>query len=193
MFQVFSAKKSSSPRRKQRGISLPMMAIFLGVGGLVTYVAVVYGPRYFVKAKVSNEIAALGDFKSNTVALGSRVGLFTGTNASASALVSQNFWPASMVSGTQAAPVITNQWGGSVTVAVGTINVAGDALVRTDTAIPATACTELATSLDTVASVISVNGTQVKANGAATNPTTVGTSCGGANGDNNTLVVTFAK
>lgn len=185
--------KRPAGKKGQLGMSLPMMAIFLGVSALVLIVAIVYGPRYFTKAKVSNEIAALGDFKSNTVALGSRVGLFTATNASASALVSQNFWPASMVTGTQAAPVITNQWGGANTVAVGTINVAGDALVLTSTAVPATACTELATSLDNIASVISVNGTVVKTNGAATNPTTVGTSCGGANADNNSVVMTFAK
>jgi len=180
-------------RRGQRGVSLVVVAFVIAIGALLSLAAILYGPRYFTKTKVQNEVSALSDFKANTASFGSRVGLFTSTNASLEALINQNFFPTSMVSGTAPNRVVTNQWGGSYTVAVGTIVNAGDALRLTSTAIPATACTELGTSLDHVASVITINGTTVKSNGAATNPVTVGTSCGGVNGDANSMVVTVAK
>lgn len=178
---------------KQRGVSLPLLAIFIGVAVLFIIPALIYGPRYFTKTKVQNEVAALSDLRSNIVSYGSRVGLFTSTNASLVALVAQNFFPASMVSGTAAAPVVTNQWGGAITVGIGTIVTAGDSIVVTETGIPATACTEFGTSIDSVSSVIVINGTTTKASGGVTNPGTVGTSCGGAAGDDNTIAMTLAK
>ena len=99
------------------------------------------------------EPAELADFKANVASFGSRVGLFTATNAGLEALINQNFFPASMVSGTAPNRIVTNQWGGSYTVAIGTISNAGDALVLTSGAIPAFACTELGTSLNQVATL----------------------------------------
>lgn len=196
--EQFPSTKATLPlsvlhRRKQAGVSLPLLAIFLGVTALVLYFAVVYGPRYFTKAKVQNELSALADFKSNLVSYGSKVGLFNATNASLVALVNQNFFPQSMVSGTAAAPIVTNQWGGNDSVALGTLVTAGDSLNFTKTGIPATACTEFGTAIDNVASVVTINGTSTKAAGAITNPATVGTSCGGAAGDDNVFVITIAK
>jgi len=177
----------------QRGVTLVVLAFVIAIGGLLTLAAIIYGPRYFTKTKVMNEVSALSDFRANVVSFGSRVGLFTATNASLEALINQNFFPASMVSGTAPNRIVTNQWGGSYTAAIGTIVNAGDALVLTSTGVPASACTELGTSLDHVASVIAINGTTVKTNGASANPATVGTSCGGVNGDANSMVVTVAK
>lgn len=179
--------------KKQAGVSLLTVAIVIGIGGLFLAVALTYGPRYFTKGKVQNQVAVYGDMRSNLVSYGSRVGLFTSTNASLTALVNQNFFPASMVGGTAAAPTVTNQWGGPVTVAIGTVVTAGDSLVFTDGGVPANACTELGTSIDGSAAVITINGTTTKAAGARSNPVTVGTSCGGASGDNNTIAVTIAK
>jgi len=188
-----SLKRLSASGAAQRGISLVVVAFVLAIGALLGVVAVVYGPRYITKTKVNNEVSALADFKANTASFGSRVGLFTGTNASLEALINQNFFPQSMVSGTAPNRIVTNQWGGRYTVAIGTISNAGDALVLTSAAIPAFACTELGTSLNQVASVISINGTQIKANGADANPVTAGTACGGVNADNNSMAITFAK
>ena len=182
-----------APRAAQRGVSLVVVAFVIAIGALLSLAAILYGPRYFTKTKVQNEVSALSDFKANAASFGSRVGLFTSTNASLEALINQNFFPTSMVSGTAPNRIVTNQWGGSYTVGIGTIVNAGDALVLTSTGIPATACTELGTSLDHVASVIAINGTTVKANGAGANPVTVGTSCGGVNGDANSMAVTVAK
>ncbi len=182
----------ASKRKTQRGISLPLIAIVLGVSAVITIGAILYGPRYFIKAKVSNEITALTDLRANVVAYGSKVGLFTATNSALAALVGQNMFPPAMVSGTAGAPVVTNQWGGAITVAVGTIVTAGDSLVFTQTGIPNIACSEIATSLDNIVSVISINSTATKTNGSVSNPVTVGTSCSGAT-DNNTLALTMAK
>lgn len=194
MTQITSLiKRRGAPRAVQRGVSMVIVAFVIAISALLGLVAIIYGPRYITKTKVNNEVSALADFKANVAGFGSRVGLFTATNASLEALINQNFFPASMVSGTAPNRIVTNQWGGSYTVAIGTISNAGDALVLTSGAIPAFACTELGTSLNQVASVIAINGTNVKANGADANPGTTGTSCGGVNGDNNAMTITFAK
>jgi hypothetical protein len=186
-----SMRSLFSSRKKQAGVTLVTVAMVLGIGSLLLIAVIVYGPRYFTKTKVANEIAALSDFKSNTASFGSRVGLFTATNASLQALINQNFFPPAMVSGTSPNQVVTNQWGGSYTVAVGTIVNAGDSIVLTSTGVPDLACTELGTSLDNIVSVIKINSTQTKANGAASSPTTVATNCNGA--DNNSFAMTIAK
>lgn len=177
--------------RDQRGVSFVQLSFIIGIASLLVVAAIIYGPRYFTKAKLQNEVSALTDFRAATASFGSRVGLFTTTNASLEALIGQNFFPMTMVSGTAPNRVVTNQWGGSYTVAVGTIVNAGDSIVLTSTGIPASACTELGTSLDGVASVIAVNGTTVKTNGAASNPAIVAAACGGTNGDNNSVTLTL--
>ena len=152
-------------RNLQRGVSLVQLSFIIGIGAILLIFAATYGPRFFTKSKVQNEVSALADFRSNVVTLGSRVGLFTATNASREALINQNFWPMTMVSGTAPNRVVTNQWGGNYTVAVGTVVTAGDSIALTTTGIPAQACTELGTSLDGVANVITINGTNFQATG----------------------------
>ena len=106
---------------KQLGMSLPLMAIFIGVAAIFVVVAIIYGTRYFQQSKASNEITALSDLKANIVSYGSRVGTFTAANSSLAVLVGQGLFPRSLVGGTAAAPTVTNQWGGAVTVAVGVL------------------------------------------------------------------------
>lgn len=181
--------RACTTRRKgQRGFTLPELAIGIGVG-LVLLAAALYGIKYFSKSKASNEVQVVTDLRSNVISYGSRVGLFTTTNSTLAALVGQNFFPPSWVSGTTSAPVVTNQWGGLITVAVGTVTNTGDSLVFTSTGIADTACSEIATSLDSVVSVMTVNGVQTKANGAVTDPSKV--SCN--TGDNNTIAYTLAN
>lgn len=179
---------------KQRGISLPMMGIYIIVAALVVIPALVYGFKYVGKSKASNEVTALADLKTAVVNYAQQQGALTAANSSLAVLVSLHFFPQSMVSGTAAAPVVTNQWGGSMTVAPGTINTAGDSLVVTETGVPAAACTELGTSLDSVAALISINGTPTKTASATPSvAATVGSSCGGAAGDSNTIALTLSK
>lgn len=176
---------------RQRGMSMLQLAIIIVVGGIFAIAAVVYGIRYVGRAKVSNEITAISDLKTNTVNYGARVGIFTAANSSLVALVGQSFFPANQVGGTAAAPTVTNQWGGPVTTAVGTLSSAGDSLNFTSNGIPNTACTELGTSLDTIAGTITINGTQTKVLGGVSSPTAVATAC--VNADANVIIYGLGK
>lgn len=177
---------------KQLGMSLPLMAIFITISTIFVVVAIMYGTGYFQKAKASNEVTALSDLKANIVAYGSRVGTFTAANSSLAVLVGQGLFPKSMVGGTAAAPIVTNQWGGSVTVAVGSVNTAGDSLVVTTAGLPEAGCVVVGTSLDDMALRASVGTTETKALGARTNPASVNTACS-AGADNNSLIITFGR
>lgn len=179
-------------RSKQGGMTMIGMAIILGVITILT-LATLYGLKYFTKAKVNTETQAVTDFKVNVVSYGSRVGLFNAANSGLQALINQNFFAPNQVGGTAPNQTVTNQWGGSYTVAVGTVVNAGDSIVLTSTGIPAVACTELGTSLDASVSMISINGTNTKVNGGQSNAQTVAANCGGAAGDNNTMAMTIAK
>jgi type II secretory pathway pseudopilin PulG len=182
----------SFARKAQRGISLIQVLVAISVGGLFTYIAVVYGLDKVNQTKVQNEVTALADLKANVVAYGSRVGTFTAANATSAVLVGQQLFPEGVVNGTAAAPVVSNGWGGSITVAVGTVNTAGDSLVFTSPGYPEQACAVLGTSLDSVASRIVIGATVTKAAGGATDPAAVNTACA-AGGDNNTIVVTMTR
>lgn len=183
----------SAAATKQRGQSTITIAIVIAVGSIIIIAALIYGIRYFAKAKVQNEVSAIVDLRTNVVSYGDKVGLFNATNGSLAALVGMNFFPQVRVGGTPAAPTVSNQWGGSITTGLGTLVNAGDSLNFTQTGIPANACSELGISLDSVAAVVTINGTTTKAAGAVTDPAAVGTSCGGAAGDNNVMVITLAK
>lgn len=167
------------------------LAIIIVVGGIFAIAAVVYGIRYVGRAKVSNEITAISDLRTNTVNYGARVGVFTTANSSMVALVGQSFFPTNLVGGTATAPTVTNQWGAAVTVAVGTLSSPGDSLTFTSNGIPNSACTELGTSLDTVAGTISINGTSTKTNGGVSSPTAVATACN--NSDSNVMIYGLGK
>lgn len=173
---------------KQLGMSLPLMAIFIGVAAIFVVVAIIYGTRYFQQAKASNEITGLSDLKANIVAYGSRVGTFTAANAATSVLIGQGLFPASFISGTN----VSNQWGGAVTTAVGSVNTAGDSLVITTAGMPEAACVIVATSMDDMALRVQVGTTVTKAPGARTNPAAVNTACA-AGADNNTVAITMGR
>lgn len=178
--------------KKQLGISLPLMAIFIGVAAIFVVVAIVYGTRYFEQSKASNEVTALSDLKANVVSYGSRVGAFTAANSALPVLVGQGLFPRSNVGGTAAAPIVLNQWGAQVTVAVGTVATAGDSLVFGTGGIPEGACAIIATSLDDLALRVDVGATTTKAPGARTDPAAVNTACA-AGGANNTLTITMGR
>jgi hypothetical protein len=87
---------------------------------------------------------------------------------------------------------VTNEWGGRVTVAVGTVNTAGDSIVFTRTAYPEVGCTLVGTSLDDLAERVVIGATTTKTPGARSNVAAVNTACR-AGGNNTTMVVTIAK
>ncbi|PKO59013.1 MAG: hypothetical protein CVU24_16155 [Betaproteobacteria bacterium HGW-Betaproteobacteria-18] len=177
---------------KQRGVSLPLIAIILAVSLLLAIAALIYGPRYIQQTKADNDVTAIQDLKGQVVKYGGRVGVFTAANSSLAVLVGQGLFPRSVVGGTQAAPTVTNEWGGRVTVAVGTVNTAGDSIVFTRTAVPEVGCTLVGTSLDDLAETVVIGATTTKTPGARSNAAAVNTACR-AGGNNNTMVVTIAR
>ena len=51
-------------RALQRGVSLVQLSFIIGIGAILLIFAATYGPRFFTKSKVQNEVSALADFRS---------------------------------------------------------------------------------------------------------------------------------
>lgn len=171
----------------QRGMSNIQIAIGIMVG-VIAVLGAIGGYKYINNAKVSNEFAVLSDLKSNTIKYGQAVGTFTASNSSLATLLGLNFFNNPLLSTTST--TVTDQWGGPVTVAVGTAVNAGDSLVFTFENIPSEACTDIALRVDALAAAVSINGTATKAVGAASVPGTVATQCASAS---NSIAYTFTR
>lgn len=179
-------------KRRQRGNMIVNVAIGMGVMAIIV-LGSMYGFTKYQDAKVNNDLQELSDLKSSTVKYGQSLGVgFDATNVTTARLAGLNFWDKSKVVGTGAAAVVNNQWGGTVTPAPGNINAAGDSIDYSYTGYGEYACKEIAQKVDTIASRVKINGTQTKANGAATNVDTVITQCENGAG-NNTIIYTLAK
>ena len=173
---------------KQRGVSLPMLVIAIAVSAILGLVAIIYGPRLLDQTKAENERIAMTDTKASVVKYGAKVGTFTAANTTVPILISQGVFPRPAAGGTD----VQNQWGGTMTFAVGTVATAGDALVVSSPGFPEGPCVDISTGMDRFAARVLVGTTEVKALGAASNLETARTACA-AGGDNNTLVVTFSR
>jgi hypothetical protein len=180
-------------RQVQRGFSNVQIAIGILVG-VIILLGSLSGYQYIGQVKVNNEISTLGDLKAATVRYGQFAGQFSATNVTAAILNGQNFYNGAglSVSGTPAVPVVNNQWGGLVTAAFGTAITAGDSIAFTFTGIPNSACRDLGTKVDNLASSVSINGATTKSVGGASLPASVTTQCA-ATSDNNTIIYTIAK
>jgi nitrate/nitrite transporter NarK len=111
-------------------------------------------------------------------------GVTTGQVAALSVYPDQE---ASAVGGT-----ITDRWGGAVTVASGTLKVAGDSVILTYNNVPQAECTQIVPGVANSVRVITIGGTSVKADGQAVNLTTVGSQCA-AGSTANTITYQFSK
>ncbi|MBW8466866.1 MAG: hypothetical protein K0M67_01275 [Thiobacillus sp.] len=178
---------------KQRGVSLPLVAIVIAISLLLGLAALIFGPRYITQAKADNFANAIQDLKGQVVAYGGRVGVFTTTNVTPAVLVGQGVFPRSQVTGTAAAPVVTHEFGGILSaLAVGTTSVAGDSIIFTFNGIPQDACALVGSSMDDVASQIVVGSTTTKAVGARTVVATLNTACAAGN-QNNVMAFQIAR
>jgi hypothetical protein len=195
--------KKTNPTRfarahKQRGVSLPLVAIVIAISLLLGLAALIFGPRYITQAKADNLANAIQDLKGQVVAYGGRVGVFVAANSTLPVLVGQGVFPRSQVTGTAAAPVVTHEFGGIVSaVAIGTTSVLGDSLDFSLNGIPQDACTLIGSSMDDVASRITVGtgaggGTETKAVGARTVIATLNTACA-AGLQNNTMTFRISR
>ena len=177
--------------KKQEGNSSIQTAIALMVG-VILLIGAIGAYQYISQAKVNNDLAEIADLKNATVRYGQSVGTFTATNDTVAILTSLSFFPSPRVTGSgTAAAVITNQWGGTIVPSLGTVNTAGDSLVYTYTGVPTSACRELVTKLDNIATVVTVGGATTKAAGAATVAATAIPLC--VAGDNQTLAYTMSR
>lgn len=176
----------------QRGNMIVTAAVSLGIMAIITLGAMKGFDKY-QDAKVNNEIQELADLRNETVKYGQAIGVpFDATSAATSTLAGLNFWDKKQLTGSGSSTVVSNQWGGTITSAVGTINNAGDSINYTYTGIPEYACKAIGTKIDAIASKISVGGTVVKGVGAKTNAVTLATQCDAGN-DNNTMLYTLAR
>lgn len=168
----------SAGRKSQQGFSNVQIAIGILVG-VIILLGSLGGFQYVEQAKVNNEVAVITDLKSATVRYAQFAAPFTADNTTDVILNGQNFFRSAGISvtGTAAAPVITNQWGGAVTVAQAQSLNAGDSIDFTFTSVPNSICNDIATKLDNVVARIEINGTETKAVGNPTNPATVTTQC----------------
>jgi len=167
-----NAGRKACPLQSQQGYT----NIQLAIGVLVSVVAVlgaIGGFTYVTQAKVNNQLTYLADLKNSTGRLFLQLGAATASASSLANLNSYGFFPSSTVSGTGATTAVTNQWGGAITVGVGTAGVAGDSIAYTFTGIPNDVCVAIGLGVDAIADVVTINGASTKAYGGNTNPTTV--------------------
>jgi len=169
---TLGARRKACPLQSQQGYT----NIQLAIGVLVSVVAVlgaIGGFTYVTQAKVNNQLTYLADLKNSTGRLFLQLGAATASASTLANLNSYGFFPSSTVSGTGATTTVTNQWGGAITVGVGTAGVAGDSIAYTFTGIPNDVCVAIGLGVDAIADVVTINGATTKAYGGNTNPTTV--------------------
>ena len=181
MNKSFFLANHQSRHSSERGYTNVQLAIGMIVAILIT-IGSIAGYKYIDQSKIGNELNVLTDLKAATVRYGQFSGQFTTANMTTAILTGQNFFQNNSTN---------NQWGGTITPTVGTINTAGDSIAFTFTGVSTYACKELGTKVDGIASVVSINAVTTKAAGASTVPLTVTTAC--ADGDNNTMIYTMAR
>lgn len=183
----------SALRKNQQGFSNVQIAIGILVS-VIILLGSLGGFQYVEQAKVNNEVSVITDLKAATVRYGQFAAPFTAANVTGPILNGQNFFRSSGISvtGTAAAPVMTNQWGGPVTVTPGESVNPGDSIDFTFNSVPNNICNEIATKLDSIVENIDVNGTVTKAVGNPTDPLAVTTACAVGN-DENIIIYTIKR
>lgn len=179
-------------KKNQSGNMIVTAVITLGIMAIIT-IGAMKGFEKYQDAKVSNEIQELTELRNETVKYGQAIGSpFDATNAAIGTLSGLNFWEKKQVTGTGGSTIVSNQWGGIVTVGVGTINTPGDALDFSYSGLPTYSCKAIGTKVDAIAAKITVNGTTVKNVGQRTDAANLGVACDAAS-DNATMVYTLSR
>lgn len=181
----------SALRKNQQGFSNVQIAIGILVS-VIILLGSLGGFQYVEQAKVNNEVSVITDLKAATVRYGQFAAPFTDVNVNESILNGQNFFRSSGISvtGTAEALVMTNQWGGPVTVAFGTSVNPGDSIDFAFVSVPNSICNDIATKLDTIVEQIKIGDVVTKVVGNPTNPLAVTTACAG---DNNNIIIYTIK
>jgi type II secretory pathway pseudopilin PulG len=130
-------------QRPLRGFTLTEAAIVLGIMGLILGAIWVAAGAVYTNLRVSHASDQILQIAQNIRTLSASSPTMDAGLDTAAVLVQSGVYPKDLVSGTMAAPVITNQWGGTAWVAPATMITAGDSFSVTLGGIPTDACTSL--------------------------------------------------
>lgn len=165
----------SRRKGKQRGISMVDIGIWAAVAiGVVLVFVKAIGP-VLAQNKARDEVTEVTKVIANIQAKWSTQPSFAGITVAQ--LVSNGVVPTEWVTGTAAAPALTNRWGGAITIATAAVN---QQLNITSAAVPTEECRSVVPGLEKVARQITVGTTVVKSPGTTVNIGSVGTACSAA-------------
>lgn len=180
-------KSLANFKKKQSGFTLVELGIVVAIAAVIIGISLVVVPGLLASTRANAEVSELPAIATKIQrAYANQPNYATLTH---STVVGLKVFPESSVAGT----VVTNRWGGLVTIApfaAGLLS-ANDAFTFTTTGVPSVECVQVVQSLERSARAIAVGAVQVKADAAALNLATLGTNCGLSN--SNTLVFTFGK
>jgi len=151
---------------RQRGITNIQIAMGIAVIGL-SILGGLFLLKYPESQKVKNEMAELMDLRSSSVNYATKHGgLYTGMSIATAC--SFGFFPEGRCTGAGATAAVTNQWGGTIAVALVALTSTNSGVAWTFPGLSSRACIDEITDLWHTAALITVGTTAVKT--AATQP-----------------------
>lgn len=172
--------------KRQAGFTLVELGIVVAIGAVIIGLGLVVVPSLLASTRANAEISEIPTIATKIQRAYANRPTFAGMNQAT--VIGLKAFPDSSVTGA----VISNRWGGLVTVAPATLVVANDAFTITTTGVPSEECVQVGQGLETVARSIAIPaGTPVKTDGVALNLTTLGTQCD--LGATTAIVYTFGK
>jgi PilS N terminal len=143
----------------QQGYSTVQVAIGVLVG-IIVLLGAIGGYSYVSGAKINNELQEITKLKDSVLKYSQTTPTFTTSNVTGPILASMNFFPVGRYNATT--NNVSNQWGGTIVPAAGTIAVAGDSINFTFNNVPVGECQELTGKFETIADVIAIASTAIK-------------------------------
>jgi len=173
--------------RKQKGFTLTEILLVLVIAAAIVISAFIIYPKVQASARAEAESKNIATIVAGVKALYTSTSSYTGITKTI--LVNAKVFPDNMLSGTGSSATPINSWKGAVDVTAATINNAGDAFTITYNGVPTAECVKMVSGMAGNFDSVGVNGTNVKASGAALNVATTASSCA-ANTSTNVLTFT---
>lgn len=177
--------KALRSKRNVKGFTLIELSIVIIVGALLLAVALVIARSVLADNRANDELKELPVIITRVQKLYANRPNFAGLTTTLA--IAQNVFPDSRVASTT---TVNNRWGGTITMAPVTIASANDAVDATYTLVPKSECLAVIPQVENNMRTITVGGTVVKADGALTDLTALGTQCGTSP---TTIVYRFSK
>lgn len=182
---TFAKLNGRLPAKLQRGFTLIELGIVVVIGSILLAVALTIATTVLADNRANDELKEVPLIVTRIQKLYNNRSSFLGLTTTLA--IAQNAFPGNRVT---SATTVTNRWGGAITVLPATIATAADGVAATYTQVPKSECLAVVPQLDSVVRTVTVGGTAVKADGAATDLTALGTQCATAP---TTVVYTFSK